>query len=246
MIDYTKAQSYARKDFDAGLRDYMLKVYNYMAAALAITGLAAFATFSFEPLTRLIFQLGPNGEFLGTTGLGMIMMFAPLGVALLFGFKAATMDVEKSKTLLWVYSALNGVSLSTLAFIYTGDSIIRTFFITSSVFAAMSLYGYTTKKDLTSVGSFLIMGLFGLIIASLANLFFQSAAVHFATSLLGVFIFMGLIAWDTQKLKAIYFSVGGGEMGQRMSVVGAFNLYLDFINMFIYLLRFFGERRNNN
>jgi FtsH-binding integral membrane protein len=174
------------------------------------------------------------------------MMFAPLGVALLFGFKAATMDVEKSKTLLWVYSALNGVSLSTLAFIYTGDSIIRTFFITSSVFAAMSLYGYTTKKDLTSVGSFLIMGLFGLIIASLANLFFQSAAVHFATSLLGVFIFMGLIAWDTQKLKAIYFSVGGGEMGQRMSVVGAFNLYLDFINMFIYLLRFFGERRNNN
>lgn len=246
MIDYTKAQSYARQGFDAGLREYMLKVYNYMAIALAVTGIAAFATFSFEPLTRLIFQIGPNGEFMGTTGIGLVMMFAPVGLALYFGFTAATMDIEKSKLLLWVYSALNGISLSSLAFIYTGDSIIRTFFITSSVFAAMSIYGYTTKKDLTSFGSFLVMGLFGIIIASLANIYFQSSAVHFATSLIGTFIFMGLIAWDTQKLKAYYFAVGGGEMGQRMSVVGAFNLYLDFINMFIYLLRFFGDRRNND
>ncbi|MDF2964873.1 MAG: hypothetical protein K0Q51_261 [Rickettsiaceae bacterium] len=245
MIDYTKAQSYARKDFDAGLREYILKVYNYMAAALAITGVAAFAAFSFEPLTKLLFQVGPNGEFMGMTGFGTIVSFAPLGLALYFGFSATTMDVEKSKLLLWIYSALMGASLSSLAFIYTGESIIRTFFITSSVFAAMSIYGYTTKKDLTSFGSFLIMGLFGIIIASLVNLFFQNAAVHFATSVLGVFIFMGLIAWDTQKLKAYYFAVGGGEMGQRMSVIGAFNLYLDFINLFLHLLRFLGDRRSN-
>lgn len=245
MIDYTKTHSRAQPEFDAGLREYMLKVYNYMAAALAVTGFSAFATFTFEPLTKLIFNVGAGGEFLGMTPVGMIFMFAPLAIVLYFSFNITTMDVEKSKLMLWVYAALNGVSLSSLAFIYTGDSIIRTFFITSSVFAAMSIYGYTTKKDLTSLGSFLIMGLFGIIIASIANIFFQSSALYLATSLIGTVIFMGLIAWDTQKLKAYYFSVGGGVIGQRMAIVGAFSLYLDFINMFIYLLRFFGDRKNN-
>ena len=136
-----------------------------------------------------------------------------------------------------------GVSLSYLGLIYTGQSLARTFFICSSVFGVMSLYGYSTKKDLTSMGSFLVMGLIGLIVVSLINIFLQSAAVEFATSLIGVAIFMGLIAWDTQKLKTMYYNSGGGEMGQKMAIMGAFSLYLDFINLFLYLLRFFGDRR---
>ena len=136
-----------------------------------------------------------------------------------------------------------GMSLSSLGFIYTGQSLVRTFFICSTVFGAMSLYGYTTKKDLTSMGSFLVMGLIGLLVVSLINMFLQSSAVNFATSLIGVGIFMGLIAWDTQKLKSMYYAAGGGEMGQRAAIMGAFSLYLDFINLFLHMLRFFGDRR---
>ena len=139
---------------------------------------------------------------------------------------------------------MSTISLASLALIYTGESIARTFFICASVFGGMSLYGYTTNRDLTSMGSFFIMGLLGLIIASLVNLFLKSSALYFATSLIGIAIFMGLIAWDTQKIKSMYFSSGGGELGQKMSIMAAFTLYLDFINLFLYLLRFFGNRRN--
>jgi uncharacterized protein len=231
------------KSMDEGLRKYLLSVYNYMASALVVTGIAAYATMNFEPLTNLVFQFDSFGYFTGYTGFGKLLMWSPLFVALYFFYGRGEMSVQKSQKVLWLYAALTGISLSSLGFIYTGESIARTFFITSSVFGGMSLYGYTTKRDLTSMGSFLVMGVLGLIIASVVNMFMHSPAIHFVTSLLGVAIFMGMIAWDTQKMKSIYYSVGGGEMGQRMAVVGAFSLYLDFINLFLYLLRFFGDRR---
>ncbi len=244
MIDYTKTFTATQKTYDVGLREYMLKVYNYMALALVLTGAMAFATISFEPLTRLLFQVEANGQFMGYTGLGTLVMISPVGIALYFFMGFGRMSLDTTKVLFWVYAALTGMSLASLGLIYTGESIARTFFICASVFGAMSLYGYSTNRDLTSMGSFLIMGLFGLIIVSLVNIFLQSSAIYFATSLIGVGIFMGIIAWDTQKIKSMYFMSGGGELGQKMSIMAAFNLYLDFINLFLHLLRFFGNRRN--
>jgi FtsH-binding integral membrane protein len=222
----------------------MLKVYNYMATALAITGMAAFLTMSVDPIARLIFNFNEYGQVMGTTTIGMIIMIAPIGIAIYFFSGAMRMDVQKAQTLLWVYAIFTGMSLSSLGFIYTGTSIARTFFITSSVFGAMSIYGYSTKRDLTSFGSFMVMGMFGLLIVSVVNMFLNSSAIFFVTSILGVFIFMGIIAWNTQKMKATYYAVGGGEMGQRMAVVSAFSAYLDFINLFLYMIRFFGTRRD--
>jgi FtsH-binding integral membrane protein len=244
MMDYTRAFSGTQKSYDEGLRSYMLKIYNYMALALVVTGVAAFATLSFEPLMRLMFQISPNGQLIGNTGLGLIIMLAPLGIAFYFFAGFGRMTAETAQVLFWVYSALTGMSLASIGLIYTGESIARTFFICSSVFGAMSLYGYSTQRDLTSIGSFLVMGLIGLILASVINMFFRSPAIEFATSLIGVVLFMGLIAWDTQKLKQIYYVSGGGELGQKMSIMGAFTLYLDFINLFLYMLRFFGNRRD--
>lgn len=246
MIDYSKMNYSAAqtKGFDAGLREYMLKIYNYMAVALVVTGVAGYATMSLEPLTQLMFNFSPSGQLIGQTGFGWLVMLSPIGIAFYFFSGAGRMDIEKSKMLLWVYAGLTGMSLSSLGFLYTGESIGQSFFISAATFAAMSIYGYSTQRDLTSMGSFMVMGVMGLIIASLANMFFHNSAVYFATSLLGVGIFMGLIAWDTQKLKNMYYATGGGEMGQRMAVMGAFNLYLDFINLFLYMLRFFGNRRD--
>ncbi len=248
MNDYTKILSgsqYQTKGFDAGLREYMVKIYMYMSVALLITAFAGFATVSFEPLTQLMFNFAPNGGIVGNSGFGFIVMLSPVILAFYFFANVSKIDVEKSKVLLWVYSALTGMSLSILSFLYTEESIFKTFLICSSTFAGMGIYGYSTKKDLTAMGSFLVMGLMGLIITSLVNLFIQSEAIFFGTSLLGVGIFMGLIAYDTQKLKSIYFATGGGEMGQRMAVYGAFTLYLDFINLFLYLIRFLGVRKND-
>lgn len=244
MARFSKAAAPAStKTMDEGLRKYMLSIYNYMASALVVTGVAAYLTMNFEPLTRLMFKFNEFGYILGHTGLGTLVMWSPIAIAFYFFYGMGKMSVEKSQKILWLYAALTGMSLSSLGFMYTGESIARTFFITSGVFGGMSIYGYTTKRDLTSMGSFLVMGLIGLIVVSVVNMFMQSPAIHFATSLLGVAIFMGMIAWDTQKMKSIYYSVGGGEMGQRMAVMGAFSLYLDFINLFLYMLRFFGDRR---
>ncbi|WP_016916917.1 Bax inhibitor-1/YccA family protein [Rickettsia honei] len=236
MIDYTKTLTAASKNktFDEGLRKYMLKVYNYMALALLLTGVAAVTTISVEPIYNLMFQ----------TGFGTIIMFAPLGIALYFFMGFGQMNLQTTQILFWVYAGLTGMSLAYLALIYTGASIARTFFICSSVFGAMSLYGYSTSRDLTSMGSFFAMGLIGLIIASLVNLFIKSSALSFATSLIGIVIFMGLIAWDTQKIKSMYYMAGNDEVGQKLSIMAAFTLYLDFINLFLYLMRFLGNRRD--
>lgn len=236
MINYTKTLTATSKNktFDEGLRKYMLKVYNYMALALLLTGVAAVTTISVEPIYNLMFQ----------TGFGTIIMFAPLGIALYFFMGFGLMNLKTAQILFWVYAGLTGMSLAYLALIYTGASIARTFFICSSVFGAMSLYGYSTSRDLTSMGSFFAMGLIGLIIASLVNLFLKSSALSFATSLIGIVVFMGLIAWDTQKIKSMYYMAENDEVGQKLSIMAAFTLYLDFINLFLYLMRFLGNRRD--
>lgn len=244
MIDYTKAfTTRDARGFDEGLRSYMLKVYNFMSLALLITGVMAMGTLNFPPLMNIMYNIGPHGEFLGSSMMGTVITFAPLGIAMYFFMGMGRMSVEKAQTLFWVYAALMGMSLSSLGLIYTGQSIAKTFFICSAVFGSMSIYGYTTKKDLTSMGSFLVMGLIGLIVVSVVNIFLQSPAVEFATSFIGVAIFMGLTAWDTQKLKTMYYSSGGGEMREKTAIMGAFSLYLDFLNLFLFLLRFFGNRR---
>ncbi len=206
-----------------------------MSIALAISGVVAFLVASSPALMSLFFG----------TPLMWVVMLAPLGFVFFMGAKLNSISAEKAKVYLWIYSGLMGISLASIFVLYTGTSVARVFFITASVFGAMSLYGYTTKKDLSGLGSFLIMGLFGLIIASLVNIFLKSSALEFALSLVGVLIFIGLTAYDTQKIKQAYYHFSGdNEMVAKMAVMGALNLYMDFINLFLMLLRFFGDRRN--
>ncbi len=221
--------------YDSALRQYMMKVYNFMSVALTISGVVAFLVASSPALMSLFFG----------TPLAWVVMLAPIGFVIFFGVKLNSISAETAKNYLWIYSALMGLSLASILVIYTGTSVARVFFITASVFGAMSLYGYTTKKDLTGFGSFLIMGLFGLIIASIVNIFLKSSALEFGLSLIGVFIFIGLTAYDTQRIKQMYYQfAGNSEMIAKAAVMGALSLYMDFINLFIMLLRFFGDRRN--
>jgi FtsH-binding integral membrane protein len=228
---------------DEGLRQYMLGVFGYMSAALFITGFVALLTASYQPLMDLFYSVGVDGR-LGLSGLGYLIAFAPIAFMLFFSFGIHSISVGTARIALLVYSAVLGLSLSSLFLAYTGESIARTFFITASVFAAMSIYGYTTKRDLTSFGSFLIMGLIGLLIASLVNMFLHSPAITFMTSILGVFIFTGLVAWDVQRISNIYWSMPAGEQREKAAIIGTLSLYMDFINLFLYMLRFFGNRRD--
>lgn len=233
--------------YDAGLRAYMLKIYNYMASALALTGIVAmvFANMAVtvDPDTGSR-ALTSVGHAIFASPLKYVIMLAPLGLVMWLGFGINRLSASAAQGIFWVFSALMGLSLSSIFLVYTGESIARTFFITAGTFGAMSIYGYTTKRDLTGFGSFLIMGLIGLILASLVNLFMQSSALAFATSVIGVFIFVGLIAYDTQKLKTMYYQVAGsGEMLAKASIMGALELYMDFINLFLHLLRFIGDRK---
>jgi FtsH-binding integral membrane protein len=214
----------------------MTKVYNFMAIALVISGIVAFVVASSPALMQAIFG----------TPLAFVVMLAPLGFVIFFSVKMNSLSAAKAKTYLYIYSALMGLSLSTILIAYTGASVARTFFVTASTFGAMSIYGYTTKKDLTAIGSFLIMGLIGLIIASLVNLFMKSSALDFAVSLIGVVIFIGLTAYDTQRIKQNYYAMGAAgnsEATSKLAVIGALSLYMDFINLFIMMLRFLGDRR---
>lgn len=229
--------------YDMGLRSFMLGVYNYMASALALTGIVALLTSRSELAMNALYQM-QDGYLVGMKPLGWVVALAPLALALVLGFGVSRMSVRGAQAAFWGYAALMGVSLASIFLVYTGTSIARVFFICAAMFGGMSLYGYTTKRDLTGVGSFLLMGLWGLIIASLVNIFLQSSMLAFVTSVIGVFIFLGLTAYDTQKLKAIYYEVAGNaEAAAKASIMGALSLYLDFINLFIMLLRFFGERR---
>jgi uncharacterized protein len=233
--------------YDAGLRAYMLRIYNLMASALALTGITALVFAQMATATDAAtgqLALTSFGQAIFSGPGAWIVMLAPLGLVLWLSFGVHKMSQGMAQGIFWVYSVLMGASLSSITLLYTGESIARAFFITAGTFGAMSLYGYTTKRDLTGLGSFLIMGLFGLILVSLVNLFMQSTAVSFALSVAGVLIFVGLTAYDTQKLKAMYYQIGGhAEALGKASIMGALTLYLDFINIFLHLLRFVGERR---
>ena len=229
--------------FDVGLRQHMIRVYNYMASGLALSGIVAFALFSSPELAGLFFQISPRGAVVGLNGLGWIAILAPLGLLLLTSFKGATMSVGAIQAVYWAVTALMGVSLSLLLFRYTGASVARTFFVTAAAFGALSLYGYTTKRDLSAWGKFLFMGLIGLILAGLVNMFWPSGTMSFIISAVGVLIFSALIAYDTQKIKEQYSEAWGTDMVEKIAIFGALSLYLDFVNLFQFLMSFLGQER---
>lgn len=234
--------------FDVGLRAHMIRVYNYMASGLALSGIVAFALFASPALRNIFFQMGvtPGGNVIpvGMNVLGWIAIFAPLGLLLLMGFRAAQMSVGAVQAIYWAVTALMGISLSLLLFRYTGASVARTFFVTAASFGALSLYGYTTKRDLTAMGKFLFMGLIGIILAGLVNMFFPSTMMSFIISVVGVLIFSGLIAYDTQRIKEQYADAWNGGSLEKVAIFGALSLYLDFVNLFQFLMMFMGQSRD--
>jgi FtsH-binding integral membrane protein len=216
-----------------GLAAYMRAVYNYMAGGLAVTGAVAYLAFA-------------TGLFLAIarTPLIWVVMLAPVGMVMFLSFRIQRMSLAAAQITYWIYAAVMGLSLAGIFMAYSGQDISRVFFITGATFGAMSFYGYTTRSDLTRWGSFFIMGLFGVIIASLVNLFLRSSALQFAVSVMGVIVFVGLTAYDTQKIKAMYFDTDTLDVVGKKAVMGALALYLDFVNLFLMLLRLLGNRRN--
>jgi FtsH-binding integral membrane protein len=218
--------------FDAGLRSHMLRIYNFMASGVLLTGIVALAVASTPVLVQLVFG----------TPLKWVFMFAPLAFVFFFSFRIHKMSAAAAQGAYWAFAAVMGVSMASIFLVFTGTSIAQTFFVAAAMFTAMSLYGYTTKADLSKFGSFLIMGVVGILIASLVNLFMQSSAMQFAISVLGVLIFTGLTAWDTQRIKEEYAHNLGHETETKMAVFGALSLYLNFVNIFQFLLNLMGER----
>jgi FtsH-binding integral membrane protein len=224
---------------DAGLRSYMLSVYNYMASGVLLTGIVALL-FANSSLINLIVNPA-TGQ---ATPLFWIVLFAPLGLVMWLNFGLNRMSAVTAQALFWLYAALIGVQFSSLFLAYTGASVAQAFFATAAAFLGMSLWGYTTKKDLSGIGTFLIMGVVGLFVALLISLFLRSPALDLAISVIGVLIFAGLTAYRTQQIKSIYFAVAGnGEAMAKTAVLGALTLYIAFINMFLFLLRLMGNRR---
>ena len=224
--------------FDAGLRTYMLAVYNYMASGLLLTGIVAMLVANSAGVRAVFFAAS------GTpTLLGWIAVFAPLALVFTLGFGINRLSESTVKALFWTYAILMGVSLSTILLAYTGVSVARTFFVTAAAFGGLSLWGYTTKRNLSAFGTFLIMGVFGLLIAMIVNMFLRSSTLDLIVSAIGVLLFAGLTAFDTQKIKSVYLEVAGTEFHGKAVVMGALTLYLDFLNLFLFLLRFMGDRR---
>ena len=231
---------------DEGLRAYMLKVYNYMTTGLLFTGLVAYF------FSKASIVTNEFGQIIGVTSVGAmlfdsplkwIVMLAPLGFVFYLSARINKMSISSAQITFWVFSAIMGLSLASLFIVFTQSSIARVFFITAGTFAAMSLYGYTTKKDLTRLGGFLFMGLIGIIIASVVNIFIGSSALQFAISVIGVLVFVGLTAYDTQSIKNMYYEGDSENISSKKALMGALRLYLDFINLFILLLQLFGQRR---
>jgi uncharacterized protein len=239
--NYTAQTSLLSKE--AGLRAYILKIHNYMSAGLILTGLVAWLAAHSPTFLNAMYQLGENGAA-RITPLGWIIVFAPLALAMFLSFSMNRMSLFATQISFWGFSAVMGLSLSSVFLTYTGTSISGVFLITAATFAAMSVYGYTTQRDLTSFGSFLMMGLMGVVIASVVNLFLHSAALNFVFSVIGILVFTGLTAYDTQKLKSIYFqSSNNPGLLDKVAIMGALNLYLDFINLFMNLLNLTDRRR---
>lgn len=230
---------------DVGLRAYMIRIYNYMAAGVALTGVVSWFTFNAATTTneagRLV--LTSFGQAIYSGPLTIILFLGTLGIVFFLSFRIDKLQAGTALMLFMGYAALLGLMLSSVFLQYTGASITRTFFISAASFGALSLYGYTTQRDLSPIGSFLIMGLFGLILAMVVNIFLKSSGLDFAVSAIGVLIFAGLTAWDTQKIKEMYDSNDDGTVSGRKAVMGALTLYLDFINLFLFMLRFMGDRR---
>jgi FtsH-binding integral membrane protein len=218
---------------DEGLRSYMLQVYNYMGLGLAITGVVAFLVAATPALYEPIF----------TTPLKWVVMLAPLGFVFFLSAKIRTMSAGAAQMTFWAFAAVMGLSMASIFLVFTGASIARVFFITAAMFGSMSIYGYVTKRDLSAWGSFLFMGLIGIIIAMVVNIFLQSAAVQFAVSVSGVLVFTGLTAYDTQRIKSMYYELDAADVATRKAIMGALSLYLNFINMFVMLLQLFGATR---
>ena len=234
---------------DAGLRAYMIRVYNYMAAGVTLTGVAAWLTFqaagggAIRAVGGQITGLTPFGQAIFSGPLTIVLFLGTLGIVFFMSFRINKLQASTALALFMLYAGLLGLMLSSVFLAYTGVSITRTFFISAASFGALSLYGYTTQRDLSPVGSFLVMGLFGLILAMVVNIFLQSTGLNFAISAIGVLIFAGLTAWDTQRIKEMYSVSDDGTVAGRKAVMGALSLYLDFINMFTMLLQLFGDRR---
>ena len=226
---------------DVGLRNYMLRVYNYMAGGLAITGVVAYLVAN-TSLQSLFFQATSRG--IGLTGLGYVGVFAPLAFVLVLSFGIQRMTLGQAQAVFWLYAAVMGISIAQILLLFTGQSVARVFFITAGTFAGMSLYGYTTKTDLARFGSFLLMGLIGIIIAGIVNIFIGSSALQFAISIIGVIVFVGLTAWDTQRIKEMYWEGDAAVVAGKKAVMGALSLYLDFINLFMILMQLMGQRRD--
>jgi FtsH-binding integral membrane protein len=225
---------------DEGLRAYMLRVYNYMLLGLALTGAMAWVTVN-TPLGALFYQQTAVGYQM--LPLGWIALFAPLGLVFFLSFRIAHMSLATAQTVFWGYAGLMGISLAPILLMYTGASVAQVFFVTAATFGAMSLWGYTTKRDLTGFGSFLFMGLIGILIASVVNIFLGSGMVSLVISIIGVLVFTGLTAYDTQQIKESYYVSDDGQLAGKKAVMGALRLYLDFINLFLMLLRLMGDRR---
>lgn len=219
---------------DAGLRQFMISVYNYMASGLALTGIVAYGAA----------ETGLYASLIDTPMLFWGVTLAPLALVLLLSFRIEKMSLGAAKTAFWAYAALVGLSLSGIFFVYTGTSIARTFFITAATFLAMSLFGYTTRADLARTASFLMMGLVGIIIASIVNVFLASSIVQLAISVVGVIVFVGLTAYDTQRIREIYLNSDTPAIAGKKAIMGALALYLDFLNLFILLMQLTGNRRN--
>jgi FtsH-binding integral membrane protein len=229
-----QVRSFDQAAIDAGLRQYMLSIYNYMTVALVITGLVAFGVAQSPDAMRMIFG----------TPLKWVVMLAPLGFVFLFSARIHAMTPSTAQMVFWAFAATMGLSMASIFLVFTGSSIARVFFITAATFGATSLYGYTTKTDLAKFGSFLFMGLIGIVLASLVNIFLGSSALQFAISVIGVLLFTGLTAYDTQRLKELYADSYDRDSLSRIAIMGALQLYLDFINLFTFLLQLLGQRNN--
>jgi FtsH-binding integral membrane protein len=234
---------------DAGLRAYMIRVYNFMAAGVGLTGLASWLTYQAAGGDAIVVA---GDRIAGLTAFGqmvfnpvttIVLMLVTLGMVFYLSFRVDRLQPSTASTLFFVYAGLLGVALSSIFLVYTGASITRVFFISAAAFGALSLWGYTTQRDLSGFGSFLIMGLVGIILASLVNLFVKSSGLDWTIAVLGVFIFAGLTAYDTQRIKEMYTPMDDGTVAGRKAVMGALSLYLDFINLFLMLLRLVGDRR---
>ena len=225
---------------DEGLRSYMLRVYNYMGTGLALTGAMAFMVAHTPVLLQLFYVQTAQG--VQPTMLAYVAMFSPLAFVLVLNFGLNRMSASTAQLVFWAFAAVMGLSMSHIFLTFTGASIARVFFITAATFAAMSLYGYTTKRDLSGLGNFLFMGLIGIVIASVVNIFIGSTMMQFVISVIGVIVFVGLTAYDTQKIKEMYNELDSSEVAGKKAIMGALRLYLDFINLFVMLLHLFGQR----